>query len=224
MRTIRALAMVGVFAACMTAAGDDDTTRDLNDLCLRVQRLLPAGWSAKIEPKLAGENGPPGMSELVVFRLAPLLGRWPRPSSPKGAGQPNQLELIRFLYLTMPYVSPTEHARIEAQNTANAKKQCDYVATLRAIPYGYKGAPPMPPDAFMPETAEQRRLVKAYAEFCRQVPVIALPDGYADKLSFECRTIPWFVCSDLKDQQELDDVRALVATLIKPYPQTPAQP
>ncbi len=198
--------------------GKTDEAR-LEGLLERMQKILPPGWS--VSSKLANRDAPsrPGWHPTVVIQskdALPVEHFYPG-MGPDEAPKISR-EKVTVFFVASRYVSWDQYAVVQQQNESLLEKRRAFRnEKLKFIPWGYKGAEPIPPDAFEPRTKAETRRIREYAFLWISTQPKPLPTHFAENLSFEMHLPGSIEIHDPKKSQEYKQLLESVEKIIVPY-------
>lgn len=216
---LAAIAFFIVTALGAVQAGDRNDAEDLEALHGKFQKMLPKGWSATLDLLDAERPDQPGSTPAIVIQSdTPLEVSWSVPSSPPGDQLHINREPVVIRLIAMPFVPPEKYTALRQHNQKLAEICEQFTRTeMSAIPWAHKGALPLPPSAFSPETDPEKRLVRHYAYLWMRSQPTPLPTHYEGTLSFDLRLPFGIQVRDTAKSQEYLRIQQSLAKLLTPY-------
>ncbi len=219
---IIAMTCLSLVGATTLAADERSDSAHLEQMIQRIEKSVPAGWS--VSYKLANPEFPDrhGSHPTVVIQSndpLPVQHFYPG-TEPPFPGE--SLEIARHkvtaYFVASPYLSRDQYAEVQKQNDALLRKRSEFQKEkLKDIPWAYKGAEPIPPDAFVPQNEAEARRVREYAFLWISTQPKPLPTHFTDNLSFEIHLPGSIKIHDPKTSKEYEQTLKSVQKVIVPY-------
>ena len=218
------LIAIGISLVCAPGFAGDETqdVTKLDDLLVKVKKVLPQGWAASIElsdDMRPSRRGPfPTLIIKSIERL-PVGHSYPS-ASPDSISEPPSIsqEIVTRYFTVLPLVTPQNHTKIQQHNELLQRRRQQFVSDhLNKISWAHKGARPIPPDKFDPETENEIQLVKQYGLLWVSTQPQSLPTHHTDHFSFAFTADYLMYIHDPKKAKEYDEILEAVEQFIVPY-------
>jgi hypothetical protein len=221
---LRSPSMLVVAAACLVVAcpargAEKEDADSLERLQSEIQRSLPAGWTATIDPAFRESPRIDDEKPALVVKSAdklPVEGQFP--GAAPGQEPFKESRHVEIVLAVCPFLTPEQFAGVRRKNEDVTKARAKVEGRLRDIPWAYKGGSPIPPSAFRPRDDRDRRLVLEYALFWNRTELQPLPTHYAESLSFDMALPPEYShITDRSKAREYDEIVNALKRLLTSY-------
>ncbi len=200
-------------------ASDHDDAGAIERLRAAIEQKLPNGWSVTVEaahrPSPHSDDESPA---LLISSKEKLATETVFPGSAPGQEPVKQSEQVQIVLALRPYLTAEQYDRTRAKNDNLLKARAEAESKLRGMRWAYKGAEPIPPSAFRPESEPEKRQVLEYALLWNRTPPERLPTHSFEKLSFDLT--PLYETTAIVDNSKAREYQEIVKTLdglLKPY-------
>jgi hypothetical protein len=214
------LAMAVCLVVACPARGAEKVDADaLERLQAEIQRNLPAGWTATIDPAFRElpqiDDAKPA---LVISSADKLIIETQFPGAAPGQESFKESRHVEIVLAVCPFLTPELYAGARKKNDEATKLRSDAERKLRDMPWAYKGGSPIPPSAFRPRDERDRRLILEYALLWNRTELQPLPTHYVESLSFDM-TMPaeYSRIADRSKAREYDEIVKALKPLLTPY-------
>jgi hypothetical protein len=205
--------------ACAARGAEQQDADSLERLQSEIQRNLPAGWTATIDP--AFRESPRADVEkpaLVISSADKLSIETQFPGAAPGQEPFKESRQVEIVLAVCPFLTPEQYAAARQKNEEGTKSRTDFERKLRDIPWAHKGGSPIPPSAFRARDERDRRLILEYALLWNRAELRSLPTHYLGSLSFDITLPPEnSLIVDRSKATEYDEIVKALKRLLTPY-------
>lgn len=216
-------------ALASEATADDGAKHDAGNatrLYAELTKIVPRGWQISNHVDITRSvSGEPRLT-FSIYSASPLLFDREEIGAPARAAdepeEPPAMEKVEIRLVTMPYLTPDQHARAAYRNQQGRKQRLEFERKhLKDLEYAWKGPRPLPPWAYQVENVDeqQREFFGQYLFLWLRTEPVLLPTHHYQSLAFHLETNPAGRIRDKEKMHQFQDMLRNIQQIVVPYEQ-----